>query len=59
MDLCLYAVNHEVPVEAVAAALDLTPEQVERVNNDIAAKRRVANYLHARPRLIEEIEGAP
>lgn len=59
MDLCLYAVNHGVPAEVVAHALGLAVEQIERVNNDIAAKRRVSVYLHARPRLLEDIEGVP
>ena len=51
MDLCLYAVNHEVPAEAVAPTLDLTPDQVERVYQDIASKRRMSRYLHASPRV--------
>ena len=59
MDLCLYAVNHDVPASAVATALDLTPDQVERVFRDIASKRRAARYLHAGPRLIEPVEGVP
>jgi len=52
MDLCLYAADHGVPAEAVAGVLDLTGEQVERVFRDIEAKRRVARYLHAGPRLL-------
>jgi hypothetical protein len=42
MDLCLYAVDHGLPPEAIAAAVELDVEQVERVFADIAAKRRVA-----------------
>jgi NAD+ synthase len=49
MDLCLYAVDHDVPAAEVAAELGLTREQVERVFADIAGKRRVARYLHAPP----------
>jgi len=52
MDLCLYAVDHGLPPESVADALELAPEQVTRVFGDIAAKRRVASYLHAGPRLL-------
>jgi len=52
MDLCLYAVNHGVGAAEVATALELQPEQVERVFQDIAAKRRVSRYLHASPRLV-------
>jgi NAD+ synthase len=39
----------------VAPAAGLTAEQVERVFRDIEAKRRVAQYLHAPPVLIEEL----
>ena len=55
MDLCLYAVNHAVDAGDVAAALGLTTDQVARVYEDIAAKRRVAAYLHAPPRLLGSI----
>lgn len=57
MDLCLYAVNHGVPAAEVAALLDLSEEQVERVYGDIASKRRAARYLHAAPRLLGPVEG--
>jgi NAD+ synthase len=46
MDLCLYARDHDVPVDQVAAAIELSSGQVERVFRDIEAKRRAANYLH-------------
>ena len=52
MDLCLYAVDHGLPATAVTKALDLTPQQATRVFDDIAAKRRVARYLHASPVLL-------
>ena len=52
MDLCLYGKDHDVPPEAVAEAVDLTPEQVLRVYDDIDAKRKVAEYLHAAPQLV-------
>ena len=50
MDACLWACDHDVPAEEVAAAFGLTPAQVERVYRDIAAKRAVARHLHAAPR---------
>jgi NAD+ synthase len=53
MDLCLYAVDHGIGAEDVAAAVELTPAQVERVFADIRAKRRAARYLHAAPLLVE------
>ena len=49
MDLCLYAKNHGVSAREVAQALDLTPEQIERVFRDIDNKRTAARYLHAAP----------
>jgi NAD+ synthase len=53
MDLCLYAHDHEVPPDEAAAAVGLAAEQVARVYRDIESKRRVAEYLHAGPMLIE------
>jgi NAD+ synthase len=55
MDLCLYAVNHGVAASLVAPAVDLTPEQVERVFRDIHSKRRSTTYGHAHPLLIEDV----
>ena len=58
MDLCLYAVDRGLPPESVADELELAPEQVARVFDDIAAKRRMASYLHAGPRLLEPMSAA-
>jgi len=55
MDLCLYGRNHDVPAAEVAAAANLTAEQVERVYKDIDQKRRTTRYLHARPQLVEPV----
>lgn len=52
MDLCLYAVDHEVPATTVAEVLDLTEDQVNRVFADIASKRRMSHYLHAEPQMV-------
>jgi len=54
MDLCLWAVNHGVPAEEVAAATDLTADQVERIFRDIEAKRRAGRYLHHVPTVASE-----
>ena len=51
MDLCLYALNHGVSAADAAAAVGLTPAQVERVFTDIEAKRRATRYVHAAPLL--------
>ena len=56
MDLCLYGLNNGVAAAEVAAAAGLTEVQVERVWADIAAKRKVARYLHAAPLLVEPVE---
>jgi NAD+ synthase len=59
LDVCLYARDHDVPSAAVAGVLGLTAEQVARVYRDIDAKRRAAEYLHARPVLLEDPELHP
>jgi len=55
MDLCLYGKNNDVPIEQVAAAADLTVEQVERVYADIDQKRRSTKYLHLAPVLMDNV----
>jgi NAD+ synthase len=55
MDLCLFAKNHGVLPGAVAAAVDLGPEQVEMVYKDIEAKRSTTRYLHLPPLLVDNI----
>lgn len=55
MDLCLYGKNNGVSVESVASVIDLTPEQVQRVYNDIDTKRSTTRYLHLPPLLLDEI----
>ena len=55
MDLCLYAKNHNIPATVVAEAVDLTPEQVQLVFDDIDTKRSTTRYLHLPPLLVEEV----
>jgi NAD+ synthase len=55
MDLCLHGLNNGVAAEAVAQAVGLTVEQVERVWRDIASKRRTTAYLHEPPMLVEPV----
>ncbi|MBN1955566.1 MAG: NAD(+) synthase [Anaerolineae bacterium] len=45
LDLLWYAWEHGVPAAEVAAVMELTVEQVERVWNDLASKRRTTSYL--------------
>ncbi|PSM16722.1 NAD(+) synthase [Nitratireductor sp. StC3] len=51
MDLCLYALDNNVPAAAVAGAVALSEDEVAMVWKDIAAKRKVARYLHLGPQL--------
>jgi len=55
MDLLLWAKNHGVSAEDAAPVVDLSPEQVSRVFEDIDQKRRSTAYLHASPLRLEEI----
>jgi NAD+ synthase len=48
-DLCLYARDHDLPADAVADAVGLTPEHTRRAFRMIDAKREVARYLHMPP----------
>jgi len=55
MDLCLYGKNNGYAPEHVAQIVGLTPEQIQRVYDDIETKRTTTRYLHLQPQLIEEI----
>jgi NAD+ synthase len=55
MDLILYGLNHGYRCTEIAQGLSLTEDQVARVFRDIQAKRRVAEYLHAPPALVEPL----
>jgi len=56
MDLCMYGKNHDIDIAQVAAATELTTDQLERVYKDIDAKRKATQYLQAQPILVETIE---
>jgi len=49
MDICLYGLENALPAKTVAEATGLKESDVELVWADIAAKRKVARYLHAQP----------
>src|SRR5262245_7371298 len=55
LDLCLFGLNHGVAASEVAPTVGLTVDQVERIYRDIAAKRRVAEYLHSPALLVEDM----
>ncbi|MDY6793065.1 MAG: NAD(+) synthase [Thermodesulfobacteriota bacterium] len=55
MDLCLYGKNNDISVEIVAEYLNLKPDQIQRVYDDIDTKRMTTRYLHLPPLLMEDI----
>ncbi len=55
MDLCLYGINNGYTPKEVAGAVELTPEQVQWVYDDIEQKRRTTRYLQLKPLLIEPV----
>lgn len=55
LDLCLYALDNDVPAREVAQAASLTEEQVALVWADIAAKRKAAHYLHLPAQRVEAV----
>ena len=55
MDLCLYGKNKDYAPDAVAGALGLTADQVQRVYDDIDTKRSTTRYLHLAPQLIRDV----
>jgi NAD+ synthase len=55
MDLCLYAHNEGFPAKAVAVAVGLAPDAVQRVYRDIEQKRRATRYLQLQPLLLETV----
>lgn len=59
MDLCLYAMNSDLPPASVADAVGLSIEQVERIFHDIETKRRATAYLQMPPRLLGPVPEIP
>lgn len=55
MDLCLYGKDNGIPASELSPAVELSPEQVNRVYEMIEAKRRTTRYLHLPPVLVEEL----
>ena len=56
MDVCLYALDNNVPAAQTGAAIGLTETQVEAIWSDITAKRKVARYLHMPPVLADPVD---
>lgn len=55
MDQALWALNHDVPAEGLAKALNITTEQANWIYDDIRKKRSTTAYMHAEPVLVEQI----
>ncbi|MBN1972120.1 MAG: NAD(+) synthase [Sedimentisphaerales bacterium] len=56
MDICLYGKNNKFMPEKVAAATEMTIEQVERIFRDIDAKRKATSYLHMQSLLVTKVK---
>lgn len=54
MDVALWAYNHNVPVNELAAHLEITTNQAEYIYQDIKSKRITTHYLHAKPYLVDD-----
>ena len=58
MDICLYGLENNRPTAEIATAAGLSEDNVRFVWTDIAAKRKVAHYLHHAPiHLHEGVQG--
>ena len=57
MDVAIAGYDAGAPAADVAAELELTAEQVERIYRDIAQKRTTTRYLHTPPLLVEPVLG--
>lgn len=55
MDLCLYGKNNGYSTTEVAEVLGLTPEQIQRVYDDIDTKRATTRYLHLNGLLVGDV----
>ena len=55
MDLCMLGLNEGASLADVAQATGLTGEQVRRVWDDIASKRKATRQLHYEPLLVEPV----
>jgi NAD+ synthase len=55
MDVALWAHNHAVPANALAAQLEISEAQADFIYKDIEAKRYTTRYLHAKPVLVDPV----
>jgi NAD+ synthase len=59
MDLCLYAKNHGISVDGVAAVTGLTADEVTLVYREIEAKREATAYLHVAELTVDKVPEIP
>ena len=55
MDIALWAFNHGIGAEELAAYLAIPTAQAASIYKDIVAKRAATRYLHAKPILVEAV----
>ncbi len=55
MDVALWAHNHAVLANALAAQLEISETQADFIYKDIEAKRYTTRYLHAKPVLVDPV----
>ncbi|MCF7972865.1 MAG: NAD(+) synthase [Phycisphaerae bacterium] len=55
LDVCLYGLNHNLPIEEVAQAVDMSVPQAQQVYQEIKSKRRATAYMHLSPMTAREI----
>jgi NAD+ synthase len=59
LDVCLYGLNHDLPIQDVAEAAEMSVAQTQQVYQEIKSKRRATAALHSPPltaRAIAEIQ---
>jgi NAD+ synthase len=59
MDVALWAFNHGIGAEDLAAYLGIPAPQALFIYKDIVAKRSATRYLHAPPQLVETVKEIP
>jgi NAD+ synthase len=55
LDVCLYGLNHDLPIEQVAQAADMSVAQANQVYQEIKSKRRATATMHSPPLTAREI----
>lgn len=58
MDVALWCYISKLPASELAADLGISEEQAELVYKDIEAKRKMANYLEMKPKIITAFNGS-